>query len=253
MSEETRALTTTKQAVTPDTWRMIEVIANSAYASRKWGAGSAADAAMKMLTGVERGLPLTTSLQCVYMVNNRPAIQPKAAWGLIVGHPDFDATGYKEERLTDASGKFTGYAITLKRKSGLSARRQFTMEDAQRAGLTTKDNWKNYPENCCYWRAMGFAEDAAFPDVLMGLYRADELGASITPDGDVIEGSWSVVQPAPSASAPTPEPFDFNVLMARFSPDAIMAASQEVCGKAMPATDDEWRQVAEKLEAQSNG
>jgi hypothetical protein len=85
--------------------------------------------------------------------------------------------------------------------------------------------------------------------------RADELGAEITEDGDVVEGAWTVAAPAmpeaPEKEPETPKYTTIEALMVQWTPEAIMAAND---GR-IPATSEECQQVAlkliEKLEAAS--
>ena len=51
---------------------------------------------------------------------------------------------------------------------------RFSMADAKRAGLASKDVWKSYPRRMLQMRARGFALRDAFPDVLRGLVTAEE-------------------------------------------------------------------------------
>lgn len=223
-------------------WAMIQSIAASAKDSMKLGLAKQQEAEMKLLTAWENGFPLTSAFGIVHIINNIPALSPKAVWAKIVGHPEFG--GYKEERL-EANGKFVGYRITLKRKTGMEASRQFTLADAETAKLNRKDNWMAYQENMCYWRAMGHIQDVVFPDVTLGLVRADMLGAYVTNDGDVIEGSWStgsqqVATPATAVSQETKPPLTIQDLLATYTPQQIMAANDgkipttpEQCQKAL--------------------
>ena len=55
----------------------------------------------------------------------------------------------------------------------------FTMEDAQRAGLTGKGTWKAYPDVMLRWRAIGNAVRAFAPEVLRKAYTPEEMGAEI--------------------------------------------------------------------------
>lgn len=178
-----------KQELNMNTWSMIQEIALSAKNSAKLNLFRSEEAAIKMLVAWENGLPLTSAFGNVYIINNIPALSPKAIWAKVIVHPEF--AGYKEEILTDAKGGFLGYKITLKRKNGVEATRQFTLEDAKRAKLDTKDNWQSYPQNMCFWRACSFVEDVVFPDVTMGVVTADALGADLTPDGNVIDAVWT--------------------------------------------------------------
>ena len=221
----------------PTTWNMIQTIAASAKASGKLNIFKQEEAEIKMLTAWENGLPLTSAFQTVHIINNVPSLSPKAIWGKIMISPEFG--GYQEDRLVDAKGNFLGYKITLTRKNGVTATRQFTMEDAKRAKLETKDNWIGYAEAMCYWRAQGFAQDAVFPDITLGMVRADALGADVTIDGEVIESSWKV-QPQ------TPTRLPIQDLLDKYSPETIIGAA----GGSLPQTKEQCDAVAAILEAQ---
>lgn len=221
-------------------WGMIQAIANSSFESRKFGLVKVQEAEIKLLMAYENGLPLTSAFQSVYVINGVPALSPKAIWAKIINHPDF--AGFKEERLEEGN-KFFGYKITLSRKNGMQVTRQFTMADAKIAGLDKKDNWVAYAPNMCFWRALGFVEDIVFPDVTLGMNRADELGALVTVDGTVIEGSWNTVaQPAPTPGA------NLQTLIDTYGVAAIMAANNDT----IPATPEEIEAVAVRLAEQAD-
>lgn len=74
----------------------------------------------------------------------------------------------------------------------------------------------------------------------------EELGRIIK--AAITSGESPTPTPAPEPPTPEEPPFDFNDLMSLYTPDRIMAVSQEVCNKAMPASDEEWRAVAGVLE-----
>lgn len=240
-----------RQPTTGD-WAMIQSVAQSAKDSMKLGLAKQQEAEMKLLTAWENGFPLTAAFGIVHIINNIPALSPKAIWAKIVGHPEFG--GYKEERLEER-GSFIGYRITLKRKTGMEASRQFTLANAETAKLNKKDNWVMYQENMCYWRAMGHVQDVVFPDVTLGLARADMLGAYISDDGDVIEGSWSVGSQQGANALPTatfanvpvtqtatvsqPKPLTIQDLLATYTPQQIMAANNGT----IPGTPEECQKV----------
>jgi hypothetical protein len=196
--------------LTPTVWDMINSVAKRTEDSRDYGQREA-QIAIKMAVAHEHGIPITSALSSVYVIDNKPTLAPKLVWAKIVVHSDF--AGFEEKRLTDGNGGFYGWEITLKRKNGMQATRRFTMDDARRIivnrdgkTLAEKDNYKNYAEQVCYWRAMGFVEDVVFPDVGQGLYPSDALGADITPDGDVINtATWTEVTESPPQTPPKNE------------------------------------------------
>ena len=76
---------------------------------------------------------------------------------------------------------------------------EFTWKDAERAGLTNKNNWKKYPKHMLYWRAVSMLTSFQFPDAIGGrVYVADELGSEEWVediDPEVIEVKADVILP----------------------------------------------------------
>lgn len=58
------------------------------------------------------------------------------------------------------------------------------MEMGKRAGLTSKDVWKSFPESMLFARALTDGVRTFCPDVMMGhnAYTTEELGAEATSD-----------------------------------------------------------------------
>lgn len=229
------------QPLTPEIWRMIEGIAPTMKDSRLFGVATAPQAAAIMLKGHELGLSLTASFDFINVIQDKPTLIPRGALALIIGSPEYD--GMKIEDMTDGKGTPTSCKVWMKRKNGLEYTAQFTMEDAKRADLIKPGSgWAKYPANMLRWRAIGFCADIVFPDVLGGMKRADEMGADLTPDGEVIQGSWKVQQPTKAPRLPIQD------LLDKYSPDTIIAAA----GGNLPQTQAEVDAVAAKLEAELN-
>ena len=51
----------------------------------------------------------------------------------------------------------------------------FDKHDAEAAGLLSKDNWKKYPADMYFWRAVAKGIRRVAPDAILGLYTADEI------------------------------------------------------------------------------
>jgi len=68
------------------------------------------------------------------------------------------------------------------------------MEDAGNAGLIARDNWKKYPRNMLFSRAMSNGAKWHCPDVGAGapIYTPDELGADVDDEGAVIPGQYTI-------------------------------------------------------------
>lgn len=253
--------------LTPDVWQMIQTVAPVIKASRLFGVASDEQAAAVMLKGYELGLSLTASFEFVHVVDGKPGLSPRGMLSLILNSPVCDSIEIKEE--TDSKGLPSSCSVTMKRRNGLTYTGTFSMAHAQRAGLVKQNSgWEKYPDRMMLWRAMGFAADVVFPDILNGMKRADELGADLTPDGDVIEGSWQPsgsvsmgsvnltagrsngAQPPAAASVSQPDTAArLRAMVDKYGAVAIMEAN----GGKIPGTNDELDTVEAKLQAAGNG
>lgn len=233
-----------KHELTPDTWGMIEKIAPVMQKSRLFGVATTEQAMAIMLKGHELGLQLAASFEFVVVIQDKPSLIPRGALALILNSNQYTSMSIDDQR--DDKDQPTACIVTMKRKNGFSYTAIYTMADAQRAGLIKPDSgWAKYPSNMLRWRAIGYAADVVFPDLLGGLKRADELGADITPDGDVINTTWTV---APKQQQAVPQPsILLNDLIAKYGAPAILNAYDG----NIPQTVEEIAIVAAKLEAQA--
>lgn len=238
--------------LTPSVWQMIEAVAPTIHLARIFNVANKEQAAAIMLKGYELGLSLSGSFEYIQIVMGRPTLSPRGALALIMNSPLCESV--KIEDLKDANGAPRACRVAMKRKGGFEYVTEFSMEDAQRAGVVKPDSgWQSYPANMLRWRAVGFCADVVFPDVIGGMKRADELGANITPDGDVVEGQWQNVttpQPAPANPNDNAEHTGAQLvpslswLVDHYGPQAVMDANNG----AIPSSDKEVRAVARKLE-----
>lgn len=98
-------------------------------------------------------------------------IQGRAAMTSQTMMSKFLAGGGKQEIHTATE---TEADITLSHPAGGSMRVRWTIEQAQKAGLANKDNWKNHPRSMLLRRAQAEAVRAVAPFVLEGVPTADE-------------------------------------------------------------------------------
>lgn len=239
--------------LTPDIWQMISAVAPAMHQARLFGIANPEQGMAIMLKGYELGLGLTASFEFVQVIQGRPTLSPRGMLALIQQSPE--CVGLKVEDIADDKGVPYGCRVTMKRRrNGFEYTATFTVDDAQRAGLVKNGGgWESYPANMCRWRAIGFCADVVFPDLIGGMKRADELGAAISPNGDVIEGNWQMADAietgaAPGALAPTsPAILTLSDLVLRYGPETVLAAN----AGAIPGTDEEVAAVAARLA--SNG
>lgn len=222
----TTALTVRKE-LTPADWEMITTIAPAMHTSRLFGVSSPAAAAAIMLKGRELGLPLTASFDLIHVIDNKPGLSPRGALAIL--HQSPEIARVVVNRLTDDKDVYVGHECTIERRNGFSYTAQFTLADAKRADLVkSKSGWEKYPERMCLWRAVGFAADVAAPDIIGGMKTADQYGADITAEGDVISGQWADVTEDVSAGVPD-ETVDAAVaaqaLVDEYGAEAVLAAN----------------------------
>ncbi len=221
----------TRQTLTPQIWQMIDAIAPAMHASRLFGVNSKEQAAAIMLKGYELGFSLSASFEFIQVIQGKPTLKPIGHLALILNNPELD--GIKIDDKPDSC------TVWMKRKNGVEYTTTFTLDDAKRAGLVKPDSgWEKYPANMLRWRTIGYCADVVFPDVGAGMKRSDELGAEITPEGDVIEGSWRT----PPVEFPNQS---LEQLLTLYGPEQVMEAN----GGKVPATPEEVEAVARKLEA----
>lgn len=169
--------------------------------TRYFGGLTVDQALIIMMAGDEIGLSPIASLRLITVIGGRPTLSPRGALALCMQSPKVRALHY--ERLADAQGAFIGWRVTLERANGAAYTAQFTLADAQHAGLLDKRDspWRTYPEALCFWRAIGRAIDHGAPDVVNGLTEGlNLLGEPNTPL------ALEEPPPVPQASEALPEP-----------------------------------------------
>jgi hypothetical protein len=117
--------------------------------------------------GMELGLQPLQAMQNIAVINGRPSIWGDAMLAIVRG------SGLLESIKEDISE--TGAVCTIKRRGEDAVSREFTIEDAKRAGLYGKQGpWQQHPKRMMQMRARAFALRDVFPDVLRGVHIAEE-------------------------------------------------------------------------------
>lgn len=231
-----------RQNLTPDTWKMISEIAPVMAQSRLFGVANQEAAAAIMLKGFELGLSLTASFEFIQVIDGKPSLSPRGALALIQQSPNFG--GMEINDITDTDGKPYACRVTMTRRNGNSYTAEFNLDDAKQAGLVKPSGgWEKYPANMLRWRAIGYCADVVFPDVIGGMNRIDELGASVTREGEFIIPEWKDVTPI----APEPVIPNYGLTLARLME---LAASDDILATnegAFPVTPEAINLVAHRL------
>lgn len=146
-----------------DVYRVAKCIAESGLAPQ--GMRTAEQVTVAILTGLEIGLPPMFAIQKIAVINGRPSIWGDAVPALLW------ARGFKLHEWHE--GETAHCEVT--RPDGSVIARSFSVAQAKRAGLWDKAGpWKQYPDRMLQMRARGLACRDGAPDVLSGLYLAEE-------------------------------------------------------------------------------
>lgn len=149
-----------------------------------------------MLFGHEAGVGPMQSLSKIHVIEGRPAMAAELMRALVLnaGHDIW------VEESTTTRVTVCGH------RSGTPENRvskvTWTMDDAKRAGLDGRQNWRKYPRAMLLARATAELVRAMFPDVTSGIsHTIEELQ-----DGDVAEPEPVAEVIATVAPAETPDP-----------------------------------------------
>lgn len=160
--------------------RMSQMLAKSSLVPAAYR-GKPENVLLATLAGQPFGWDPTMAMRSFHVIEGQPSLKPEIMLALVrrAGH---SVTG---ETRAD------GAVITGKRRdTGDTMTVGYTLEDARRANLLGKSVWKQYPQSMCWARALSQLCRMLFPDVVLGAgYTAEELGAEVTHDGDVIEAT----------------------------------------------------------------
>lgn len=176
--------------------------------------GDIHQAVVKLLYGQELGLSPMQSMLGIYTVEGKPS--PSAA--------TMAAVIKRSGRYLVRTVRHTDQLCTLEFLERLGGRwesvglSEFTIGDAQRAGLASKSTWKQYPKAMLWARALSQGARWYCAEVFGGpVYTPEELGAEVGEEGDVIglpplpdvaalEGQIAEVAQARPADKPPFEP-----------------------------------------------
>lgn len=130
-------------------------------------------ALIRLQAGLELGLTPIWSLTNIMVVNGRPSVWGDALLGLILSRKDCEDV----IETFDGEGDNLVATCEVKRSGRLPVKRSFSVEDAKRAGLYTKNQsvHNTYPKRMLQMRARSWACRDSFADALRGLGVIEEV------------------------------------------------------------------------------
>lgn len=133
--------------------------------------GKPADVTAAILAGQELGLQPMATLRSMDVIQGTPALRAHAMRGLVQSH------GHKVQ-IVESTDKVCRMRGRRKDEGDDDWQPvEWTIEDAERLGLLSKDQWKKQPKNMLVARATGVVCRLIAADVLFAMpYAAEELG-----------------------------------------------------------------------------
>ena len=150
--------------------RFSKMIARSNLVPRDYR-GKPEDVMVAIMHGLELGLKPLQALRGIAVINGRPTVWGDVALALVRSSALCE---YVVEELR-GEGDNLEAVCRVKRRGHPEIVRTFSVQDAKRAGLWGRQGpWREYPQRMLQMRARSWALRDAFPDLLSGLYLAEE-------------------------------------------------------------------------------
>ncbi len=132
-----------------------------------------------MQTGKELGLGPMQALRSIHIIEGKPTMSADLIAALV--HSRLPGSLLRVTESTDLV-----CSIEAARPGREATLFSFSMEDAKRAGLTGKDNWRKFPRAMLRARCITETARAVFADCVLGMYDPDELGAVTDEAGSIV-------------------------------------------------------------------
>lgn len=139
-------------------------------------------ACVKIMAGAELGIPPFAAMTGISIINGKPCIGSNLMAASLKKSGKYN---YKVKCGTDKQCTIEFWEL-----GHVLGEYTFTIEDAVRAGLASKDVWKKYPKAMLFARAISAGIRFYCPDLFLGgtYYTPEEMGAEVDEDGNVFEG-----------------------------------------------------------------
>lgn len=224
-----RSASSSSLELAPEAWKLASRVADTDFVPKALRGKPEAVLAC-ILAGHEAGISPMQSLAKIHVVEGRPAMAAELMRALVLraGHEIWI------EESTSTRVIVAGQRAGSERVSRVA----WTMDDAKRASLAGKNNWRSYPRAMLLARATAELCRALFPDVLAGIsHTIEELA-----DGDDVDRP---AEPEETPAAAAPPTTTAKAKRAATAPNAAPAMEPEVVDKprgdvpGLPGEDDD--------------
>lgn len=182
-------------------------------------ARDAAQSVVKVLAGRELGVGPIAAMTGIYIVKGRVTLSAVLMAGVIKKSRKYNYRIIQRDETT--------CILDFYEDSEKVGRETFTIADAKRAGLADGENYRKYPKNMLFSRAMSNGAKAYCPDAFNGapVYTPDELGERVDGEtGEVIVETTARVVEAEPVQAEPPKPLPVK---REFTRDELIAFLDE--------------------------
>jgi hypothetical protein len=131
--------------------------------------GRPADVAIILLTGIEFGLQPMAAIRGINVIEGKASMSADLLSGLVQQKVHV-CEYFRMVTCTDTVASFE----TKRHGHAEAVKLSYTIEQAQRAGLTGKDNWKKHPADMLAARCISRLAKRVYPDITQGCYVPDE-------------------------------------------------------------------------------
>jgi hypothetical protein len=174
-------------------WKTAQKIANTPFVPTAFrGKPEAVFAAI--LYGDELGLGPMQSLNSIHVIEGKPSMAPELMRALVA------RAGHRLDVKLASNDKVVLWG--KRADNGSEATVEWSMKDAQQAGLAGRGAWKTYPRAMLLARATSEICRQIFSDCIMGLSYTPEEASSIAG----VEWTDAPVEPVLTAAPPTTAP-----------------------------------------------
>ena len=122
--------------------------------------------------GHELGLSPMVAVNNVAVINGKPTLSADIMSAVVKRSPEYGGIKWIEMSDTKAECEITRILPNGEKEVQRSC---FTMDDAVKAGLASRDVWKKYPRRMLKHRCLSYGLKDVFPDLLAGLYDPEEI------------------------------------------------------------------------------
>lgn len=186
-----------------DAYTIAKALCGTAFVPKDFR-GKPEETAAAILTGSELGLSPMASLRAIHVIQGRPTLSAAVMRAVC------QAAGHS---ITVVEATATRAVVEGSRRGSQHVQRStWTMDRAKNAGVTGKDNWKNFPQEMLTARATAEVARLIAADLLHGLYTDDEVDEPAPLRRDPVRRKpkevAAVPEPElePAAAEPEPEP-----------------------------------------------